>query len=101
MYNFLPQVACIHIFCKYRVVAVDRVLLAVNRSGLYRFHKVVGNSYRDIGTGYFALLHFSIDKCFRIRVFDRYRKHQCSTAAILCYLTGRIGKTLHKRNQAG
>ena len=101
--NFLPKGGGIDVFFKlhFPLGSIDRILLAIGPFFRSATHEFIVNTHRHIGAGHFALCHFGIDKSFGIGMFDAYRKHESTAAAILCHFARGIGETFHERHQSG
>ena len=98
MDNLIPQSLCIDILLVHRFRAFDGELLVIWGAILDTLHKLVVNLDRYIGARNLACLDFGVNETFGIGVFNRKRQHKRTTTAILRNLTGRVGVTLHKRN---
>ena len=99
MYNLLPQSRSVDFLLHFRVCRVNRELLHI-RTVLYGCpHKLIVYLHRHIGSGHLPLGHLGVNERFRVGMFDRHRHHQRPAASVLSHLAGRVGVTLHKRNQ--
>ena len=100
MDNLVPKLVGVNLLAVDRIVRTDRVLLCVLCLACDCLHEFVVDLYRYVGSGYLSFCHLGIDESLCIGVFDRDAEHECTTAAILCYLACRVRVTLHERNKA-
>ncbi len=101
MHYLLPKSFGIYLLTALRGVTVYWKLLDIRPVLHCRPHKLIVKFHRHIGTCHLPFRHLRINKSLTVRMLDTHRKHQRTTASVLCHLACRVAVTLHKRNKTG
>ena len=64
LYDFFPQFSGINVLGVHRLIGVHRILGSVGGVVYHSTHKVVVDTYRNIGPGYFSGSQLGINKGF-------------------------------------